>query len=98
MDVFTVRSLSTNTQRRNGARRARSDRELRVECATWKSLKTIGKRCVFSVHHRCIGLTQTWTVLRRRTWVHVWNVQNNMGFHEKTDQKACDMRAVNDTR
>ena len=73
MNIFTVWSPPTATQRRSGPRRARSDRELRAECATWESLKTIGKRCVSSVHHRCTGAV---TILCRApgiTWVYVWD-------------------------
>ena len=55
MNVFIVRSLPTDTQRRSGARRARSDRELRVECATWESLKNLlgGKSSPRRVRHQC---------------------------------------------
>ena len=51
----TVWSPPAATQRRSGSRHARSERELRAKCVTWKTLKTIGKRCFFSMHHRCIS-------------------------------------------
>ena len=71
MDNSTVWSLPTAAQRQSGPRHARAERGLRTECTTWKSLKTIGKRCVFSGHHRCIGFTQNWNVLRRTACVPV---------------------------
>ena len=39
MNISTVWSLPTATQRRSGPRHARSERELRAKCTTWKSLK-----------------------------------------------------------
>ena len=91
MNNSTVWSPPTTMQRRSGPRRARSDREPRVECATWKSLKTIGKRCVSSVHHRCTGAVTilccapviTWGApeMHKILWIMQW----------KTDQKARDM-------
>ena len=52
MNDSTAWSLPTGTERRSGPRYARAARGLRVKCVTWKSLKTIGKRCVFSVTQR----------------------------------------------
>ena len=71
MNNSTVWPLPTAAQRASGPRHARAERGLRAKCATWESLKTIGKRCVFSGHHRCIGSTQKWTVLRRTARVRV---------------------------
>ena len=53
--------------------------------------KTIGKRCVSSGHHRCTGLTQTWTVFQRIACAHVWNVQNDIEFGPQSDCTWCDM-------
>ena len=59
MNISTVSSLPTATQRRSGPRHARSERGLRVKCVTWESLETIGKRYVFSMPHGCITFVTT---------------------------------------
>ena len=46
MNNSTVWSLPTAAQRASGPRHARAERGLRTKCATWESLKTIGKPCV----------------------------------------------------
>ena len=56
MNILTIRSLPTATQRQGGPWHAQVARRLRVKCVTWKSLKTIGKRCVSSVHQRHGGV------------------------------------------
>ena len=89
MNIFMVWSLPMATQWRSGPRRAPSERELRVERATWKSLKN--HRKTFSVRHRCSGAVTmaccppgiTWSVCGMHGFC--WNID------WKTDRKARDM-------
>ncbi len=76
MNIFTVWSPPTATQRRSGPPCTHSERELRAECATWKSLKnhreTLCFQCAPEVHRCCHS-----SVLR--SWDHLGgsrNVQN----------------------
>ena len=90
MNNSTVWSPPMATQRRSGPRRARSDRELRAECATWKSLKTIGKRCVSSMPHRCTGAVAILCCAPVITWG-APEMHANLRETDRTDQKARDM-------
>ena len=91
MNDSTVWSPPTTMQRRSGPWRARSDRELRVECATWKSLKTIGKRCVFSMHHRCTSAVAILCCAPGITWGAPGTCKNNCLLDWETDQKPRDI-------
>ena len=70
MNIFTVWSLPTATQRRSGPRRAQAARGLRTKCTTWKSLKnhweTLCFQCAPQVHRCCHH-----SVLRSWDWAWV---------------------------
>ena len=93
MNIFTVWSPPTATQRRSGPPCTHSERELRAECATWKSLKTTGKRCVSSVHPRCTGAV---TILCCAPVI-AWGAPETCKILSitdwKTDQKARDVHS-----
>ena len=91
MNNSTVWSPPTATQRRSGPRRARSDRKLRAECTTWKSLKnyrnTLSFQCAPWMHRRCDNSV----LCSCDDLGSSGNVQNNLEIDGKTDQKPREV-------